>query len=230
MMSLTDLLRSVIAARLDARPCEWLDSAVTAAASGDASSLSACTMAPKHLGRATLTLNAHEQRDLASAAPGVGFDKWTVVDAARALLLMTLAGATAEDTFAATSTQWYELGDSGEQQSWLRTLPLLPHPEQFLALAIDSCRTNIVPLFESIACDNPYPERYFPTPQFNQVVLKAMFVGLPLARVVGLSRRHNAELTRMASDFADERRAAGRPVPPDLPLALSGSSPAESRS
>jgi hypothetical protein len=86
-----------------------------------------------------------------------------------------------------------------------------------------------VPLFESIACDNPYPERHFPTAQFNQLVLKALFVGLPLARVVGLAARRNDELSRMASDFAAERRAAGRPVPPDLHLALADTLPAESR-
>lgn len=175
-----------------------------------------------------MSLDTHEQRDLAAVAPGISFDRWTVVDAARALWLATLAGAVPADVFEAAATQWYELGDTIEQQSWLRALPLLPSPERFLSSAVDACRTNIVPLFESIACDNPYPEHHFPTGQFNQLVMKALFLGLPLARVVGLSRRRNPELSRMATDFAAERRAAGRPTPADLPLALTDPSSAES--
>jgi len=228
MMSPTELLRSVLTARLDPVPRAWLDSAVAAAVAGQ-SILDACIKAPKYLGRAALRLDESERDEATAAWPGVVCDRWTVVDAARTLLLLTLAEAATDDVFAEAATAWYEQGDSGEQQSWLKALPLLPRPERFLPLAIDACRTNIVPLFESIACDNPYPERHFPTPQFNQVVLKAVFVGLPLTRVVGLSRRRNDELSRMASDFADERRAAGRPVPSDLHLALFNPSPAESR-
>ena len=48
------------------------------------------------------------------------------------------------------------------------------------------------------------------------MVLKAVFVGLPLERIVGLEQRLTAELSRMALDYASERRAAGRPVPGDL--------------
>jgi hypothetical protein len=35
-------------------------------------------------------------------------------------------------------------------------------------------------------------------------------------RIVGLQDRVNPELLRMARDYADERRAAGRPVPADV--------------
>ena len=39
---------------------------------------------------------------------------------------------------------------------------------------------------------------------FNQLVLKAMFTGVALERIVGLSRRVNPELSRMARDYAAE--------------------------
>ncbi|HSP79398.1 MAG TPA: EboA domain-containing protein, partial [Myxococcaceae bacterium] len=71
-----------------------------------------------------------------------------------------------------------------------------------------------------IACENPYPASHFPEPAFNQLVLKAVFTGVPLARVVGLERRRNPELARMAADCASERRAAGRGIPTDLTLLL----------
>ena len=47
-----------------------------------------------------------------------------------------------------------------------------------------------------------------------------MFIGVSLERIVDLPRRRNPELSRMARDYAAERRAAGRTVPPDLALAL----------
>jgi hypothetical protein len=93
---------------------------------------------------------------------------------------------------------------------------LLPGAERFLATAIDSCRTNIMPLFEAVACENPYPARYFPELNFNQMVVKCLFNGVALHRIVALEQRFSAELSRMADDYAAEREAAGRAVPVDL--------------
>ena len=119
----------------------------------------------------------------------------------------------------------YDRGDNRERQAVLRALALLDEPERFLPLAIEACRTNVLTIFEAIACENPYPARHFPELNFNQMVLKAAFNGVALARVVGLSSRLNAELARMASDYASERRAAGRSVPADLGLVMKGVTP-----
>ena len=191
------------------------------AARGDLDAVCAAyTNAPKHTGRDLLRLSASELAAIASTAPGSFFDRWTSDDAGRAVLLLTLAERSGTDPFATTAIECYERGDSREQQSWLKALLLLPGSERFLSVAIDACRTNILPQFESIACENPYPERYFPELNFNQLVLKAMFNSISLARIVGLSGRLNSELSRMALDYAAERRAAGRSVPADLALAL----------
>ena len=81
---------------------------------------------------------------------------------------------------------------------------------------MDACRSHIQPLFEAIACENPYPARHFPELNFNQMVLKVLFTGVALDRVVGLQARVTPELQRMAADYASERRAAGRSIPPDI--------------
>ncbi len=116
-------------------------------------------------------------------------------------------------------------GDNRERQAVLKALPLLPEPERFVALAIEACRSNVLTVFEAIACENPYPAQHFPDLHFNQMVLKAAFNGVALARIVGLLQRRNEELARMATDFAAERRAAGRAVPADLGLIIEGASP-----
>ena len=152
--------------------------------------------------------------------PGIDLTRWSRSDAARALLLFDWIRRTPGPDVVPGLASCYEQGDAAEQTSWLRVLPLLPEPQRWLPWAIDACRTNIQPLFQAIACENPYPAAHFPERNFNQMILKALFNNVALARVVGHAARRNAELARMASDYADERRAAGRTIPADIGLAL----------
>jgi len=173
------------------------------------------------VGRAPLALGAEELRQLQSAAPGIGFERWTRDDAARALLLIGRRNhGVSGQSFVAAALECFEQGDAREQQSFLRAIALWPEAAAFLPAAIDACRTNIVPVFEALACENPYPAAHFPDRNFNQLVLKAMFNNIALSRIVGLRARLNAELTRMARDYAAERTAAGRSVPADIGLAM----------
>jgi hypothetical protein len=149
----------------------------------------------------------------------VPLSAWRRVDAERYNQLRELAAAWPPAEFLTLAIACFQYGDAAEQTSWCRAVSLLPQPEQYLPHVIDACRTNILPLFESIACENPYPAAFFPEANFNQVVLKAMFNGVALSRIVGLASRRNAELSRMAADYAAERTAAGRAVPADIALA-----------
>jgi hypothetical protein len=107
-------------------------------------------------------------------------------------------------------------GDSGEQVSALRALPFLPHAEAYLEWAVDACRTNVKDVFAALANDNPYPARFFPELNFNQLVMKALFLGVPARRIVGIQERITQSLSKMAADYASERRAAGRSVSEDV--------------
>jgi hypothetical protein len=114
----------------------------------------------------------------------------------------------------------FESGEIGEQESLLRTLALLPEPTRFTDTGLAACRTNARRVFDAIACDNPFPAEFFPELGFNQMVLKAVFIEAPVARIEGLAARRTPELLRMARDYASERTAAGRPVPGDIALIL----------
>lgn len=203
----------------DPEQARWVEHAVADARGGTRDRLLRLyTEASQRLGRRTLTPDPG--RALPSDLAAFDLDRWTAEDLGRALLLRargsdpTQAGAFVEDAIAC-----FDQGDTREQRSWLRGVGLLPGPERFLPTVVDACRTNILTLFEAIACENPYLARYFPEPNFNQVVLKALFTGVALARIVGLPERANPELARMARDYAAERRAAGRSVPADIDLA-----------
>src|SRR6185295_16039641 len=117
--------------------------------------------AARRVGKRALGLTPEEKNRLASINPLLVLDPWGADEAARAEILLVASHLPAA-YFAKLVQDCYQFGDSREQQSWLRSLCLLPQPERFLPTAIDSCRTNILPLFESIAAENPYPSLYFP--------------------------------------------------------------------
>jgi len=116
----------------------------------------------------------------------------------------------------------FRTGDNDERRAVLRALADLPSPERFVPLAISACRLNVVPVFEAIACDNAFPARHFPEAAFNQMVLKALFVGVAIDRITNLRDRVTPELERMAAAYASERRAAGRPVSDDTERLATG--------
>jgi hypothetical protein len=147
---------------------------------------------------------------------------WTLTDWTRAALLAHALGAASSERRPAIVQGLFEAGEIGEQESLLRTLSLWPEPERFLETGLLGCRTNARRVFEAIACDNAYPERHFPELSYNQMVLKAIFIEVPVTRIEGLAQRSGPELERMARDYASERRAAGRPVPSDIELLLQG--------
>ena len=217
-MAVADVLVSALRAQISAAAAAWLDDALTRAARGPRTHLPRLyTEASRHLGRTTAVAAAVQADPELRAFP---LHHWTADDVGRLLLLLARYDAHGDAEGFATALECYEQGDAREQQSWLRTVALLPQPDRFLATAIDACRSSIVPVFEAIACENTYPAAYFPERNFNQVVLKALFNGVALERIVGLRGRLNADLSRMARDYAAERQAAGRSVPADISLAM----------
>ncbi|HJR70544.1 MAG TPA: EboA domain-containing protein [Gammaproteobacteria bacterium] len=149
---------------------------------------------------------------------------WQTCDVGRALLL--LAGSTRLPP-AELAAKLYRAGDESERAAIVRSLSLLPEGATLKPVALDAGRVNSVTLFGALALDNPYPAAHYSEHEFNQLVLKTLFMGLPLGAVVGLERRANAELARMCGDFYDERTAAGRNAPVDIWLALVPFAPAD---
>jgi hypothetical protein len=140
---------------------------------------------------------------------------WTLTDYVRAALIARAFEALSAAEQPGFVLQLFEAGEIGEQVSVLRTLPLLPEPGRCVETGVQACRTNARDVFEAIVCENPFLVEHFPDLNFNQAIMKAIFMEVPLDRVDGLQRRITPELSRMAAGYASERRAAGRPVPKD---------------
>jgi len=148
----------------------------------------------------------------------VGVEAWPLERCARVVLVLSGIEDVPAAEHPAFVDELFRTGDNAEREAVLGCLCALPHPERFLETAVEACRTNVVPVFEAVACENLYPERFFPEPAFNQMVIKAIFLQVAVRRIEGLERRANAELARMAADYANERSAAGRVVPDDVEL------------
>ncbi|MFJ4717527.1 EboA domain-containing protein [Streptomyces sp. NPDC088785] len=135
-------------------------------------------------------------------------------DAARVLLLHAARADTG------TLDRLYTQGTAAERRAVLHALPhLVPGPDG-LPLIEDALRTNDTRLVA--AAVGPYAAEHLPPHLWRHAVLKCLFTGVPTDAVAALRERAHgdAELARMLGDFAEERTAAGRPVPPDLPRVL----------
>ena len=216
-----EFLKNLLRSRVTGERWEWFEQAIQAAEPPAELSkvLKYYTGASRRVGKQSLMLDDSEQARLAALNVSLILDHWGADEAGRLVLLLSAAHLPKE-SYQTLVQDCYEQGDSREQQSWLRALCLIPNCERYLETAIDACRTNIIDIFESIACENPYPLLYFPEPNFNQLVLKGLFNGIAMARIVGLESRLNVELSRMADDYVSEREAAGREVPVDIWLVL----------
>ncbi len=172
-------------------------------------------MAPRMVGKQPLQLQQADLRDAEKLRHGLTVQNWTTDQAARILMLLMLPH---DDVAAYTKTlnQLFTTADVGELTALYLALPLLPHPEALRSQASEGVRTNMGVVFNALALDNPYPGDYMDEPAWNQLVLKAVFVGSPLHRMVRLDERANATLARILRDFAHERWAAGRPVSPEI--------------
>ncbi|HYG88365.1 MAG TPA: EboA domain-containing protein [Azospirillum sp.] len=217
-MTLSELLSALVERHTPAPAHVWLASARTAAC--DEKRLPAVfTDAFRRLAGTPVQPTPAEAGTLAAAgypaAAGAG-----PTALGRALLLVEATSALPSERHVPVLTRLFRSGDTGERTALLRALPCLPAPERYASLAAEACRSSVQDVFEAVATANPFAAAHLPAAAFDQMVLKAVFLGVPLAGVVGLASRLTPGLARMATDFRSERQAAGRPVPADLDLLL----------
>jgi len=170
---------------------------------------------PRYLGKQNLQLTSEDLAAAQEAIPGWNPGNWSVDQAGRTLLVLALPHNDAEG-YVPTLDKLFSSADMGELVALYQSLPLLPHPELHRQRAAEGIRSNMSNVFQAIALRNPYPADYLDNAAWNQMVLKAVFVGSPLHLIWGLDRRANPELAKMLTDYAHERWAAKRPVTPEL--------------
>src|SRR5262249_60879709 len=96
---------------------------------------------------------------------------WRLADLGRVAMLVSAGRRLAADDLVGLAADCYTHGDTDERRAVLLSLALLPAPERFVPLAVDACRTSVQPVFEAIACENPFAAAHFPAASFNQMAL-----------------------------------------------------------
>lgn len=194
---------------------EWLPSWRHAIASGRQQDLFLTFgLAGRRLSRLDLHLTDSDRAAAESACPGWDPCDLRFAEAARLLLLLDVAGSGGD--FAATFQSLCATADVSEAVTLYRGLPLYPDPASLHWQVGEGLRTSIEAVFTAIAHRNPFPRAQFDEARWNHMVLKALFLGVPLAPIQGFDARRNPELALIAARYADERRAAGRAIPPEL--------------
>ena len=113
-------------------------------------------------------------------------------------------------------TKLISVADTQEQITIYKSIFYLENASQYTPLVVDGIRTNIIDIFDAIALKNLYPTKYFSEDQWNQMVLKAIFMERPIYQIKDIDLRRNEKLAHILFDYARERWAASRLVTPEL--------------
>lgn len=168
----------------------------------------------RRVGKGPLALADDELAAATASRPGWDPRDWSTDNAARVLLL--LASTPDGAGISQRLDRLCAAADIDELVAFYRGLPLYPDPPRHALRAAEGVRSNMRVVFEAVAHRNPYPAEHFDEQAWNQMVLKALFVGSTLDPVAGLEARRNPALARMLCDYAHERWAARREVSPEL--------------
>ncbi len=220
-MTTTKWIFLALDAPLGAASRSWFEGTCpeTAAGLSDTEFCARLSRASRFAPRGALMPTETERRAAAEAVPGVEIERWTTLETVRVALVLSRDDLAEESAQRALETA-FRFADEGELCALYRSLAHLPDAGRFAWRAGEGCRTNMKSVFEAVACDTPFPARHFDDVAFRQLAIKAVFIGAPLWRVVGLDGRIDEELARMALDLVEERRSAGRAVQPELWLCL----------
>lgn len=224
------VLKALLASRLDSRQGAWLAQreAELSQAPPAAKLAEALSLASRFAPRTKLAPTGAERVAAAASLAGWNPERWTTLEAVRVALILAYAeGANASLPTALESC--FQFADEGELCALYRSLQFLPDGARFVWRSGEGCRTNMQTVFRANACDTGFPARHFDDIAWRQLCVKAIFVGAPLWRVVGLDARVDSELTRMVLDAAEERRSAGRPISPELWLCVGPYEPERAR-
>jgi hypothetical protein len=168
-------------------------------------------LAPRRLGKADLSLNAAELARAEALRPGLDLSDWSIDQLAR-VALMAASHAGDDAAFASRFDGFCATAEINELIALCRGLPIYPNAALIEPRAREAVRSGMKPVFEAVAHRNPYPCETFAEDAWNQMVVKAFFMGSTLWPIQGLDDRGNPRLARMLVGLAQERWAAQRPV------------------
>ena len=178
------------------------------------------TAMPRFVGKRPVDVPADMAFSLQRLRPGFSVAGWPMDRLARLWWLLQLP-ADDQTTYVNTITQLFKAGELNELVALYSALPVLAFPDAWRFQATEGIRNNIADVQSAIMLHNPYPADQFDEAAWNQMILKAFFTDKDVTQIIGLDERKNARLSQTLADYAAERRAAGRTLPPHIERLMS---------
>lgn len=203
-MSFLAPLVSLLRPRLDAATYIWLRVALDemVAPLDTRAFRGVWSLLGRRLGSQPITLSADETEHLQRAGLWPFFG-WGIDECGRGALLMQALEVTERDRHGPLLASLFLRGTIRERQALLRALAYLPEPQRHIELAAQACRSPVVPVFQSLALDNPYPARHLARPHFDQMVQKAVALKLGSDRIIGLLPDFSSDTSRAPAMLAN---------------------------
>ena len=136
--------------------------------------------------------------------------RWLTDEVGRLLLLMQWLDHYSSQEQVDKLKSIYRMVDENEKQVIAKGFALLDKEGAAVDLATSIGRTNNINLFAAIALNNPYPSAFYDERAFNQLVLKALFMGLDISAMQGLQQHLSPTLSLLCIDLVKENLAAVR--------------------
>jgi len=202
-----------VSQKADDRGVAWFRGAIhdVAHAANERALGVAIGLVPRRLGKADLSLPEAELARAEALRPGLDPSDWSIDQLAR-IALMAASYAGDDAAFASRFDSFCATAEINELIALCRGLPVYPNAALIEPRAREAVRSGMKPVFEAVAHRNPYPRERFAEEAWNQMIVKAFFMGSTLWPIQGLDDRANPRLARMLVGLAQERWAAQRPV------------------
>ena len=171
----------------------------------------------KKIPRDHLQLSPAQIQTIHLKYPEFNIENWTLDQLCRFSLLMYYSLLSVKSL-----TKLISVADTREQISIFKSLTYLENASHFTPIVVNGIRTNIVDIFDAIALKNPFAASYFSQDEWNQMILKAVFMERPIYQIKNIDQRKNEKLAHILFDYARERWAASRRVTPELWRMISG--------
>ncbi|WP_281322587.1 EboA domain-containing protein [Flavobacterium aestivum] len=204
------ILYPIIQSKLSSSELNWLESVLSF--ENEALFFQAFGLISRRISSTIPEWTTQEKESLEQLYPSFTKSSWDLQQLCRSLLMIHIPIDQNEEVLKKIA----EMADIKELICLYKGLFFLENAQDFVSLVQEGIRTNMVAVFDAIALENPFAAEHLPVDAWNQLVLKAVFMGRPLYRIVDLDLRKNEKLALIVHDYIHERWSAGRLVTPEI--------------